>query len=329
MRLMVTGSAGFIGGHLALALARAGHDVLGLDRRPAPHWSASVPSLVCDLLDAEATRAVLQDFAPDALLHLAARTDLDETVTVDAYADNTTAVHNLLAAIGDTPSVRRAICTSSQLVCPVGYTPAHDEDYRPTTVYGQSKVRTEQIWRAADGAGVEWCIVRPTTIWGPHMNPHYLRMFRMLRSGRYFHVGKGPTLKSYGYVENTVHQYMALLEANAARLHRRTFYLADYQPTALEEWTEAFRRELDGPPIRTLPLPLARGAARVGDVLNRAGLRRYPFNSFRLRNVITPYTVDLRATAEVCSDLPFTLQDGVRRTAPWVRSMLKTEKASA
>ncbi len=329
MRVIVTGSAGFIGGHLALALVRAGHEVLGVDRRPAPAWSAAAPSTVCDLLDAAAIRATLERFAPEALLHLAARTDLDERASIEAYADNTTAVENLLAALRATPSLRRAICTSSQLVCRVGYTPAHAEDYQPNTVYGRSKVRTEQIWRSTDGAGTEWCIVRPTTIWGPHMNPHYLRMFRMLRNGRYFHVGRGPTYKSYGYVENAIHQYLALLAAPAPRVHRRTVYVADYQPTPLEEWTEAFRRELEGPPIRTLPLPVARGAARVGDLLNLVGLRRYPFNSFRLRNVITPYTVDLRDTEAVCGPLPFTLLEGVRRTAPWVRARLNPERAVA
>src|SRR5690606_18593907 len=112
--------------------------------------------------------------APAAVLHLAARTDLDETTTIAGYAANTEGVSNLLAAVGATPSIARVVCTSSQLVCRMGYQPTHDGDYQPTTIYGHSKVETERRWKAGDGAGRTWCLVRPTTIWGPGMNPHYL-----------------------------------------------------------------------------------------------------------------------------------------------------------
>src|SRR6185503_17868585 len=99
-------------------------------------------------------------------------------------------------------------------VCRVGYVPKADDDYRPSTLYGQSKVRTEQIVRAADGGGVEWCIVRPTLVWGPGMGPHYRRFFRMITEGRYFHVGAKPLYKSYGYVGNVAYQFAKLLEAD-------------------------------------------------------------------------------------------------------------------
>jgi GlcNAc-P-P-Und epimerase len=325
VKVLVTGSSGFIGRHLTWLLADAGHDVHGLDKR-APAAADGWTHHECDLLDAPGLARALGAIAPDVFIHLAARADLDEKQDLEGYAANTVGVENLLAAVCGTPRVRRAIITSTQLVCRVGYMPRHETDYQPSTLYGESKVRTEHVWRDADGGGREWCIVRPTTIWGPHMMRHYLTFFSMVRDGRYFHVGDGGTLKSYGYVGNTVHQYMQLMLAPAADVHRRTLYLTDYEPIRVGDWAEAFRHELAAPRIRHIPRAVARTAARAGDVLNRIGFERMPFNTFRLNNVLTPSVVPVEATAAVCGPQPYTLEDGVRRTVEWLREIWEEER---
>ena len=319
MKVLVTGSGGFIGRHVTRHLAAAGHTVLALDRRPQdPLPRAQNRQL--DLLDAAATRAVFYEFAPEVVLHLAARTDLDEEKDITGYRDNIDAVRNVVAAIRAQPSVQRWICTSSQLVCRIGYTPSHDEDYAPNTLYGQSKVLTEQICRS-EGHNVPWTIVRPTTIWGPNMNPHYLRFFEMIRDGRYFHIGRSPLRKSYGYVGNTVAQYVRLATAPIEQVQGKTLYLADYEPIDLRLWAEGFRAALGAPRIRQAPEWLARIAALMGDVLKNSIWRGFPFTSFRLRNVLTEYQVDLSGTAEVCGPLPYSTEDGIRETTAWLRSV--------
>lgn len=318
-RVLVTGSAGFIGRHLVRHLICSGYDVHGLDRVKSGWCHQRYAESTGDLCDGAWLAGVVREVDPAAILHLAARTDLDETRHLAGYAANTEGVSNLIAAVASSPSVRRVICTSSQLVCRIGYLPTHDEDYRPTTLYGASKVETEQRWRRADGAGRSWCIVRPTTIWGPGMNPHYLTFFSLLRDGRYFHVSGGPIAKSYGYVGNTVHQYQKLLEAPHGAIHRRTFYLADHPPISLQEWAEAFRVSFDAPKIRTLPRSIAQVLAVVGDGVQAIGVRRFPFTSFRLSNVVTPSVVDLSSTVEVCGLPPVPLEAGVSMTTAWLR----------
>ncbi len=320
-QVLVTGGSGFIGQHLVQQLVQRGYTVTSLDLRAPAKPVPGVTYVVCDLLEAGRLKLSLQQAQPDALVHLAARTDLREEHDLAGYAANVQGVENLVDAIRATPSVRRAICTSSRLVCRIGYTPTSDEDFQPTTTYGSSKVRTEQIWRQADGGGVVWCLVRPTTIWGPGMNPHYLTFFRMLRSGRYIHVGARPTRKSYGYIGNTVYQYLRLLEVETDLVNRKLLYLADYDPIAVEDWAEEFQRALGAPPIRTLPLWLARAGARAGDFLNWLGWSRFPLNSFRLTNVLTPFELDLSVTEKVCGPLPFTMQEGVKETVGWLQAV--------
>lgn len=323
MRVLITGSSGFIGSHLADLLNRTGSDVMGVDIRAPASPTDGVRHVRCDILDRKRLTNVVTQFAPDALLHLAARTDLDDHAQLADYAANIEGVANVADAIRSAPSIRRAICTSSQLVFSLGEQPLSDTDYQASTMYGQSKIRTEEIWRREKGGGTTWCIVRPTTIWGPRMNPHYLKFFRMLRKGTYFHVAAGPTRKSYGYVGNTAFQYKKLLEARDEEIRGGVFYLADYEPISIEDWAEQLRIALGGPPIRTVPRTLATGFARIGDLLNSLGWSRFPFNSFRLRNVLTPYVLDLSATRAVCGELPCSMEQGVAATAEWILSVLE------
>lgn len=68
MRLVVTGSTGQVGRAVVAAARAAGHEVHGLARGEA------VP---CDLTDLDGLAHRLDEFAPDAIVHAAALTDVD------------------------------------------------------------------------------------------------------------------------------------------------------------------------------------------------------------------------------------------------------------
>ena len=316
-KVLVTGSAGLIGAALVQDLASRGIVVAGLDRKPPGRATGAAVTYVCDVLEGARLTACVSEFAPDAIVHLAARTDLHEKKDINAYATNIEGVSNLVAAIRATPSVKRCIWTSTQLVCVVGYVPAHPLDYKPDTIYGMSKVRTEQIVRASDGAGREWCLVRPTTIWGPGVSPHYQRFLKLVKHGLYFHVDPGPLYKSYSYIGNITHQYIRLLEAAAELIQGRTLYLADYSPIDLVGWCNAFQRSFGARQIPVMPKFLVRLLALVGDALDKTGMRNVPFDSFRLRNMLAQYQFDLRETEAICGPLPYTVEDGVKATTDW------------
>lgn len=318
MRILVTGSAGFIGRHLLKTLLTAGHEAIGLDIKPQ---SASLGAfLPCDLLDPRQTAEALRITAPDAVIHLAARTDLMEKNDIEGYAANHRGTRHLIEAMENVASVRRCIFTSTQLVCRVGIIPDGDEYYCPSTLYGESKVRMECLVR--ERCVMEsWCIVRPTTVWGPGMSAHYLRFLRMVQRGRYFHVGRSLLWKSYGYVGNVAHQLLRFVEAPATDVHRRVAYLADYEPTSIREWVNALQREFGARRVFTVPEPPARLLAMLGDHAARLGFANFPFNSFRLSNLLTEYRFDLTETRRICGDLPYTMEEGVRKTVAWVRSL--------
>lgn len=317
MKAIVLGSSGFIGSHLTLSLSNRHYEVLGIDiESKNPEKGPNFKK--CSLLDSDSLAKLFNKFRPEFVIHLAARTDL-KGKTLQEYAANSDGVHNLVSVIDSTPSVKRCIFTSSQLVCNVGYVPKNSTDFKPTTLYGKSKVLTEKIVRECNGGGVEWCITRPTTIWGPGMSPHYQQLFRMIDAGRYFHVGNSPLYKSYGYVGNTVYQYLKLLEAPSQAIHGKVFYLADYEPLSLRRWIDGFQRELGAPPIKTVPNALAQLLAKIGDAVNALGYKSFPFNSFRLNNILTEYQFDLTNIEEITGPLPFNMELGIAETVKWLK----------
>ena len=70
MRVLITGAAGFAGGHLSRHLADAGHDVVGVGR--APESPVDFEYVTLDLRDQQAVTDTFERVAPDWIAHLAA-----------------------------------------------------------------------------------------------------------------------------------------------------------------------------------------------------------------------------------------------------------------
>ncbi|MDP9817372.1 dTDP-L-rhamnose 4-epimerase [Spirilliplanes yamanashiensis] len=122
MHVLVTGGAGFIGSHVTVALAAAGHRVTVLDaghpaahRRPLPGTVAGQPVVRADVRDAAAVGRALAGV--DAVVHQAALVgpgvDLDDLPEYVGCNDLGTAV--LLAAMARA-GVHRLVLASSMVV---------------------------------------------------------------------------------------------------------------------------------------------------------------------------------------------------------------------
>jgi nucleoside-diphosphate-sugar epimerase len=254
------------------------------------------------------------------VIHLGARTDLEGS-SVEDYSANTVGVRSLIYAIESAGELQRVVFGSSRLVCRIGYQPARDDDYCPTTAYGQSKAIGEQIVRnSREQIRAPWLIVRPTSIWGPWFDAPYRTFFLMIAQGRYVHPRGKAILKSFGYVGNTVFQLIRLLRAPSEKVTGRTLYLADYPPVDVLDFANSICAEMRATPVRTMPLSLLRVLAIAGDVLKHAGWRNPPLTSFRLGNLTTEMVHDLRNLEALAGPLPYSVSEGIRVTVNWMRS---------
>lgn len=320
MATVVTGSSGFIGRAMVARLRARGMRVIGVDVASASDGHRHVDDRLADITDLGAIRELFAEVRPDYLINLAARTDISPTARVYEYGANVDGVANLLRCVQETGTVRRAVWISTQLVSRIGRMPLTDTDYSSTNTYGDSKAVGEKLVRSFGGGGTEWVIGRPTTIWGPGMSAHYQALLRYIERRRYFHVGDNPLLKSFGFIHNTTYQIERLLLAERELVHGQTFYLADYEPLELKTWCNALADALGAPHPPTMPVALAKCAARAGDVLAKTVAPRFPFNSFLLGNILTPYPFDMSGLKRVVGELPFGFGDAIKLTVEWYRS---------
>ncbi len=322
VRVVVTGGSGFIGTNLVELLRSQGANVINIDKEPPrnpqhlPLWRA------VDLLDAGRLRRVVHDFDPEVFIHLAARTDLDDRAGLAGYAANIGGVENLLHALERLRTLRRLIITSTQLVCMPGYRPQHDADYNPHTVYGRSKVQTEQFVRAWKNPPCAWTLVRPTSIWGPWFDVPYRDFFMTVAKRLYVHQKGMNPLRSFGFVGNAVFQYLGYIDADESKIAGKTFYMADYEPVHVRDWANMIQTQMDIRPLREVPLPLLKTVARFGDVARWLGWKDPPITSFRLRNLLTDLYCDMAPVREVLGDAePYALDDGIKLTVRWLREV--------
>ena len=316
MRALVTGGSGFIGSNLVHHLHEYGHSVLNFDIRPprdSRHESVWVEG---DLTKRAVLNETLRSFKPTVVFHLGARTDLDGR-SLDDYSANTSGTKNLIAAIADAESVEHTILASSRLVFDIDHLPAHDYDYRASTLYGRSKVEMERIVRAG-AQSTSWTLVRPTSIWGPWFDVPYRDFFDAVRRGRFLKPAGVTIYKSFGYVGNAVHQLMAIARAPDTS-RGKALWLCDYEPLELSQWADEIALGFGRRGPRSVRKSVLRFLAKVGDAMGRYGYSNPPITSFRLNNLLTNMVYDASRTEEIAGPLPFNRLAGVTETIAWLR----------
>ncbi len=316
-RILVTGGSGFLGTNLIERLKDSElYEICNVDLVAPKIQSHRQFWTQIDIRDLEGLEQTVRDFGPSHVVHFAARTDL-RGETMEDYDSNTVGVGNLVRVLAKCSTVTRVIFTSSMYVCRPGYVPKDFQDYDPHTAYGESKVRTEEIVKSANPSSYCWCITRPTSIWGPWFGEPYDQFFKIVLSRRYFHFSERACTKTFGYVDNTMNQMAALLEAGADRIQGKTFYLGDSPAYDISEWADEIARAC-GYGIRTLPFIAFQLAAKLGDALAVLGVS-FPMTSFRLKNMLTNNVHNLEPIEQIAGAPKVTRREGISCTLTWLK----------
>lgn len=318
-KYLITGGSGFIGSYLANILQNINKsEIYILDiKKPPIYLSKKIIYKKIDILNEKKLIKTINLINPHYVIHLAARTDLDGQ-NLEAYHTNTRGVKNLIKALNSSNSIKRIIFTSSMLVSKIGYQQKHVRDYLPPNNYGLSKAIGEEIiWESKINAS--WCIIRPTSIWGPGFKIPYSKFFQLIFSGKYFHIGNTNVLKTYGYIGNTCHQIIKLLETRKDQFEKKVFYIGDSNNYNLRNWADEIAFISNVKRIKTLPKNLVWIAAILGSFLKIFKIK-FPITLFRFKNMTSNNKLDLSNINKICPQLPFTRKQGVANTVYWMRN---------
>jgi UDP-glucuronate 4-epimerase len=232
LRILMTGTAGFIGFHLARRLLDEGHEVTGIDGMTAYYDVAlkrerhgllgTRPGFACHefmLEDSARLARVCRDAGPDIVIHLAAQAGVRYSLeNPGAYVSaNIVGTHNLLEAVKTLP-VRHVILASTSSVYGADARTPFTEDQpcnHPLSLYASTKKATEEIGHSyAHLYGLPITACRFFTVYGPWGRPD-MALFRFTGSilgGRPIDVyNNGEMERDFTYIDDLVEAVCRLL----------------------------------------------------------------------------------------------------------------------
>ena len=172
MKVLVTGGAGYIGGHTCVELLNAGHEVVVIDNfvNSKPEALDNIRKITgrdlafykADLRDREAVRRIFGEHQIDAAIHFAGLKAVGESVHKPMeYYDNNLGGFFVLAEEMAAHGVKKLVFSSSATVYGMNNPVPFREDYptSATNPYGYTKVMIEQMLRDLAVADPDWSIV--------------------------------------------------------------------------------------------------------------------------------------------------------------------------
>ena len=316
-KILVTGGSGFIGTNVINNFLDKNYEVVNIDTAPP-----KIPNHVkywrnVDIRDYKTLLTEVQNFLPDYILHLAARTDLNGK-NIDEYNSNTLGTQNIINICNEIKTVKRVLFASSMLVNSVGSSPLSLSDYSPDTSYGESKVEMERVIITSK-LKAEWAIIRPTSIWGPWFGEPYSNFFYFVIKGMFVHPGNRACTKTYGYIDNSVFQISTLLlTAKKSLIEGRIFYIGDKPPINISNWADEISVQNSGTKNMKVYFFVFKVAALIGDLLKLVNFK-FPITSFRLKNMTTDNILPLDDLYNVVGDTPCARLEGTKKTLEWMK----------
>jgi GDP-4-dehydro-6-deoxy-D-mannose reductase len=279
-RTLVTGAAGFVGGHLAPALRAAGREVVGVHLPSLPRGSAEIAWEPCDLADPAATHALLERTHPDEVVHLAAFAAPAEVerAPLEALRANYLALDSLLAAVRGR-RLRFLFVSTGEVYGPSPADAApnrEDAPLRPMNTYAATKAAGEvRVRLAAAQQRLDLLVVRPFNHTGPgrpalYAESAFAEQIARIERGQQepvLRVGNLAPVRDYSDVRDVVAAYVLLLQRgvtgetyNVCSGARRT--MRSVLDHLLARSSARPRVEIDPARFRELP---ANALAFVGD----------------------------------------------------------------
>ncbi|HJX05574.1 MAG TPA: NAD(P)-dependent oxidoreductase [Candidatus Nanoarchaeia archaeon] len=268
MKILLTGSSGFIGKNLEKALQEKfpGEEIVSLKRKGKS--SASELSDNCSYIDYSDIDTLLdcKDCASvDLAFHLAGVTR--EVSFERFYQANVMPTKNLLDALKQkSPNLERFIFTSSHAASGPSKNRQHkkteSEEDNPVEYYGESKWMAEQVVK--DYHSILPCtILRPGSVYGP-WDPDFLNIFKMAKSGINVYAGNKKKFTSIIYIDDLVDGMISASLSGSTIA--KNYFMCNDEPVSWQQIHETIFKAMGKEPFNiSIPFPFIKALSYLGD----------------------------------------------------------------
>jgi UDP-glucuronate 4-epimerase len=232
MRFLITGTAGFLGFHIARRLISAGHIVSGVDgitpfyditlkqaRIAQLRLSGAFSEHVIMLKEREQLRFIALTFRPDIIIHLAAQASTRESIAKphEYFDANLEGTLNIMEIAKDLNLYHVIVASSSSVYgLRQGRFKETDRTDHPLSLYAATKKAAENI---AHSYSYLWkiptTVVRPFTVFGPWGRPD-MALFKFVEAafaGESVDVfGDGSMQRDFTYIDDLVEVVARLID---------------------------------------------------------------------------------------------------------------------
>jgi UDP-glucose 4-epimerase len=244
-RVLITGASGFIGKHLAVALAKEGWQVRAASRDPAaiPARGGIERAILPDLARPADWSALLADVTH--VVHLAGIAHAPGALPDEIYARiNAAAVGELAAAARG--RIERFVLMSSvraQAGLSANHALTEKDRPEPTDAYGRTKLEAERL---VAESGVEFTVFRPAVVYGKGVKGNIAALATLAKTPMPLPFAGLDNRRSLLALDNLAAAVALVLGARAAA--NETFLVADAEPISVANLVAAMREGLGRSP---------------------------------------------------------------------------------
>jgi len=220
MRILVTGTTGFVGSRLLERLAEiGGHDLYSLQRYVTGRYvlgaDHGVKVIFCDLRDHFAVKCAIREVQPEVVFHLAAISPVSYSYDHpnEVLEANLTGTVNLAeACLREVPHFKHFLFASTSETFGNGPAPKReDTPQSPNSPYSVSKHAAEKyVMYMWDAYKFPMTVLRPFNTYGRRDNTHFLveRMLVQMLRGDTVKLGDPTPERDLLYVDDHVEAYV-------------------------------------------------------------------------------------------------------------------------
>ena len=313
--ILVTGGKGFLGSHLTNRLIELGHTIRVFSRKSGSN-NVAADIVHGDIRDRSAVEQAVNGV--DRVIHLISNFRKGGSDKNEAYAINVEGTENILQASIKFGVKQFIHCSTIGVHGDIKEIPADENSpFNPGDLYQETKLIAEnRVWQMYKDTRLPITVIRPISMFGPG-DLRMLKLFRMIKKGRFVIVGDGKPFFQPAYIDDVVKGFVLCL--GNKRAIGEGFIVGGDEYVSLNNLFNLIAEELNvSPPKIRIPfLPVKILASLCETICVPFGIEP-PIHLRRLSFFKNNRAFSINKAKTVLSFEPeVSLREGIKRTILW------------